>query len=178
MQTHNHSLKHGSKLEAESADVEQQRGGGGGGGRRQSQQEAISNRMSALVNLVAHIHMHRQAHTDNHTNGGACARAVAGPASGTSLMHVDCTLEPLGTEPSGSVCPVHQPAFTEVPGTSPVPASRDGPWKWTQQFNSPPPKRHTAGGLINVWGFRVSGLGLKVHTWLIVGLRGGEAPSD
>lgn len=51
-------------------------------------------------------------------------------------MHVDCTLEPLGAEPSGSVCPVHQPAFTEVPGTTPVPACRDWLLKWTHQFIS------------------------------------------
>lgn len=33
-------------------------------------------------------------------------------------MHVDSTLEPLGVEPSGSVCPVHQQTFTEVPVTA------------------------------------------------------------
>lgn len=39
-------------------------------------------------------------------------------------MHVDCKLEPLGKEPSGSVCLVDQSAITEVPVTPP-PASGD-----------------------------------------------------
>lgn len=153
MQTHIHKIKHGLKLEAESADVQQRRGGGGG--RHQNQQEAICNRMSALVKLGAHMHMHMhlQAHTDKHTSGRVCARVVAVLASGSSLMHVDCTLESLGMEPSGSVCPVHQPAFTEVPGTTPVPASRDWQLKWTNQFNSLLPTHQTADGLINVWSF-------------------------
>lgn len=75
--------------------------------------------------------MHMHAHTEKHTNDGVCARVIAAPASGSSLTHVDCTLEP-----SGSVCPVHQSAFTEVPGTAPVPASWDRQLKWTHQFNS------------------------------------------
>lgn len=45
-------------------------------------------------------------------------------------MHVDCKLEPLGKEPSGSVCLVDQSAITEVPVTArdpptPPPASGD-----------------------------------------------------
>lgn len=156
MQTHIHKIKHGLKLEAESADVQQQQAGGGGGGggeRYQSQQEAICNRMSALVNLGLQLHMHMQAHTDKHISGGVCARVVVAPASGSSLMHVDCTLEPLGMEPSGSVCPVQQPAFAEVPGTTPIPASRGWQLKWTHQFNSLLLTHQTADGLINIWSF-------------------------
>lgn len=59
--THVHKIKPGLKLEAESADMEQQRGGGG---RHQSQQEAICNRMSALVNLEAHTHTHTHTQTN------------------------------------------------------------------------------------------------------------------
>lgn len=33
-------------------------------------------------------------------------------------MHADCKLEPLGKAPSGSVCLVHQSAFSEVPVTA------------------------------------------------------------
>lgn len=50
---------------------------------------------------------------------------VALLAPGSSLMHVDCMLEPLGPQPSGSVCLVHQLAFTEVPVTALDPTLRD-----------------------------------------------------
>lgn len=112
---------------------------------------------------MAHIHMHMQAHTDNHTNGGACARVVAGPASGASLMHVDCTLEPLGMEPSGSVCPVHQPAFTEVPGTTPVPPPGTG--SQSGRTSSPACYRSTDSRRTHQYlGFGESGLGCMFKT--------------
>lgn len=61
MQTHIHKIKHGLKLEAESADVQQQQGGGGG--RHQSQQEAICNRMSALERTCTCTCKHTQTNT-------------------------------------------------------------------------------------------------------------------
>lgn len=146
MQTHIHKIKHGLKLEAESADVQQQ-WGGGGGGRHQSQQETICNRMSVLVNLGEHMDMH--VHMQAHRQTVVCAGGVAAPASGSLLMHVDGKLEPLGMKPSGSVCPVHQRAFTEVPETTRVPASTDWHPKRMHQFNSLLPTHQTADGLIN-----------------------------
>lgn len=96
------------------------------GERHQSQQEAICNRMSALLGLGSHV-THTQ--ITNYTQS-IHVSLVALPASGSSLMHADCKLEPLGKEPSGSVCLVDQSAFTEVPVTAldpptPPPASGD-----------------------------------------------------
>lgn len=128
-------------------------------GRRKTPESTGSN-LQQDVSAGAHMHMHMQAHTDKHTSGKVCARVVAVPALGSSLTHVDRTLEPLEMEPSGSVCPVHQPAFTEVPGTTPIPASRDWKLKWTHQFNSLLLTHQTADGLINIWSFR------SKRTWL------------
>lgn len=80
--------------------------------------------MSVLVDLGAHMHSDTLTYTHKHAECIHMSLAAV-PASGSSLMHVDCTLEPLGMEPSGSVCPVHQQAFTEVPMTALIPALRD-----------------------------------------------------
>lgn len=71
--------------------------------------------------LGAHMQTHKQTHKQ-----AECIHMSleAVPASGSLLMHVDCTLEPLEMEPSGLVCPVHQQAFTEVPVRALVPALR------------------------------------------------------
>lgn len=110
-------------------------------------QQDVSTGQPRGAHALAHAHIGQR------TTGGVCARAVAVPASGSSLMHVACTPEPLGLEPSGSVCPVHQPAFTGVPGTTPVPACRDRLLKWTHQLISLLLNHQTAHRLINSWSF-------------------------
>lgn len=82
--------------------------------------------MSVLVDLGAHMHTDTHTHKYTHKHAECIHMSLAAvPASGSSLMHVDCTLEPLGMEPSGSVCPVHRLAFTEVPMTALISALRD-----------------------------------------------------
>lgn len=80
--------------------------------------------MSVLVNQGAGPHAHNQQQTYKHAE---CVHMslVAVPALGSLLMLVDCTLEPLGVEPHGSVCPAHQVAFTEVVVTAVIPTLRD-----------------------------------------------------
>lgn len=75
-----------------------------------------------------------------HPNRNTCrvcyhVSLAAPPAPGSSLMHVHCMLEPLGTAPSGSVCLVHEQAFTEVPMT----ALSATPWDWQAAMDRTPP---------------------------------------
>lgn len=144
--THVRKMKPGLKLEAEWRH-------GAATRRRRKTPESTGSNLQQDVSTGQPRGAHAHAHRDQHTTGGVRARAAAVPASGSSLMHVDRTLEPLGAEPSGSVCPVRQPAFTEVPGTSPVPACRDWLFKWTHQFISLLPNHQTGDRLIHSWSF-------------------------
>lgn len=127
MYKNTHEIRPGLHLEAESTDM-QHHGRGGG---HLNQQEAICNRMSVLVNIGSLVHTHTETTHKHAECKHVCS--VALPAAGSSLMNVDCMLEPLGTEPSGSVCLVHQLAFTEAPMTALDPALRERltDYQWT-----------------------------------------------